>query len=303
MDNNANQNSRRETFAQSNRLVGLGYVLASALIFSSAGLFVRAVDTDSWTIIFWRGLFAALFTLAYIVWRKKTQPEISRMGKSGVAAAAIGACGTIAFIPAFQHTTIANVSLIYAAAPFVSAVIIWIWMREKPTAAVALASLAAFAGVAMIFNGSVNTLNLRGDFMALWMTLMMAIYVCIYRRYPHTPAAGPAMLMSLFLLPVGIIMSNPLAATFEDIIVMGSFGLVFAVASVTLAEGARRLPASETSLISALETPLAPIWAFLLLAELPGTWTLIGGAVIFVAVLASQWHDNRRARLVEGQAA
>jgi drug/metabolite transporter (DMT)-like permease len=67
---------------------------------------------------------------------------------------------------------------------------------------------------------------------------------------------------------------------------------VFAVASVTIAEGARRLPAAETALLSALETPLAPIWAFMLFAEMPTAYTLTGGVIILIALFASQWYGS-----------
>ncbi|MCP4389925.1 MAG: EamA/RhaT family transporter, partial [Gammaproteobacteria bacterium] len=60
------------------------------------------------------------------------------------------------------------------------------------------------------------------------------------------------------------------------------------------AEGARRLPAAETALISALETPLAPIWAFMLFAELPTRYTIVGGAIILIAVFGSQWYGRKR---------
>jgi drug/metabolite transporter (DMT)-like permease len=60
-----------------------------------------------------------------------------------------------------------------------------------------------------------------------------------------------------------------------------------AIASVTLAEGAKRVPSGQTALIGALETPLAPILAFMILTEVPSTPTFIGGIVVFAAVLFS----------------
>ena len=272
----------------STRTLGVFFVLISALVFSSAGLFVKGVSADAWSILFWRGVFAALFTVAYTLWRGTAGEEFLRMGKPGVAAGLIGAMGTIAFIPSFKYTSIANVSLIYAAAPFVSASIAWLWMRERPTPVVLIASIAAFGGVALIVGGSLGSVNLIGDGLALWMTLIMAIFMCIYRRYPNTPAAGPSVLLSLALVPIGWIFGEPFAADLIEIVIMGSFGLVFAVASVTLAEGARRLPASETALLSSMETPLAPIWAYLLFAEIPAVLTVIGGTVILLAVFSSQ---------------
>ena len=269
------------------RLIGIALVLISATIFSSAGLFVKGVDATAWSIIFWRGLFAALFTIAYVAWRGETRTEFTGMGRTGLAVAVVGASGTIAFIPSFKFTTIANVSLIWAAAPFVTAAIAWIWLRERPTKVVLAASLFAFTGVLIVVSGSLGSLHLRGDLLALWMTISMSIYMCIYRRYPNTPAAGPAALMSVLLVPLGFIFGDPMAASYEEIFIMASFGLVFSVASVTLAEGARRLPASETALISAIETPLAPFWAFLLFMEYPAASTITGGIIILTAVFGS----------------
>ena len=273
---------------------GVLLVLISALVFSSAGLFVKGVSADSWTILFWRGLSASAFMLIYICWRGTLYRELMRMGKPGVSAAIIGALATAAFIPSFKYTPIANVSLIYAAVPFAAATIAWIWFREKPTVAAVLASLAAFVGVLIIVSGSLASVNLRGDLLALLMTIGMAIYLCIYRRYPQTPAAGPALLSSLILAPVVFFIGDPLSIPLREILLSAGFGLVFALASVTMAEAARRLPAAETALISALETPLAPLWAFLLFSDLPGHVTVTGGMVILLAVFGSQLYALRR---------
>jgi len=273
---------------KSPHLLGVLLVLVSAGIFSSAGLFVKSVGSEAWVIIFWRGLFAVLFTTAYVLYRGTARKEFTQMGKSGVAVAIVGAVGTIAFIFAFKYTSIANVSLIYAASPFIAAVIMWFWMREKPTLIILLASLAAFAGVFIIVLGSVGNINLKGDLMALWMTIAMSALLCIYRRFPETPAAGPAVLMSLLLVLVAGFFADPFQAPLDDIVIMAGFGFVFAIASVTLAEGARRLPAAETALLSALETPLAPLWAWLMFSEIPAVLTLVGGVIVLLAVYGSQ---------------
>ena len=281
-------NSRPRLNAYSMRGQGVLLVLISAAVFSSAGLFVKGVAADSWTILFWRGLSATAFTLIYVSWRGNLQREFMQMGKPGISAAFIGALATAAFIPSFKYTSIANVSLIYAAVPFAAAAIAWIWMREKPALPILLASLAAFAGVLVIVGGSLDSINLRGDLLALWMTIGMAGFLCIYRRYPETPAAGPAVLSSLLLVPMVMFGGDPLGIPLREVFLCCGFGLVFSLASVTMAEGARRLPAAETALISALETPLAPLWAFMLFSELSTRFTLIGGVIILLAVFGSQ---------------
>ncbi len=231
----------------------------------------------------------------YILFRGELKKEIQTFGYSGFAVSIVGAMGTMAFIPAFKLTSVANVSIIYAAAPFFSAFIAWLWMRERPAKSVLIGSALVMVGVLTIVSGSSSKSNLTGDFLALFMTVVMAGVVCIYRRYPKTPARGPALMMALFLMPVGLLFDQPFALPLHEILLCLLFGLVFAVASVTLAEGARLLPAAQTSLLSTLEMPLAPIWAFFIFTEYPPLPTVFGGLLIAAAILGAQLSINNKA--------
>lgn len=267
---------------------GVILIIMSAVVFSSAGVFTKGVDSGAWEIIFWRGVFAAGFTSAYVLWKGSFRQEFMSMGISGWAVAIIGASGTAAFIPAFKLTTMANVMLIYAAAPLFAALLAWVWIRERMTQRVILGCVGAFSGVAIIVQGSFGELNLQGDLLALWMTIAMAVLMVIYRRYPTTPAAGPAAFSSIVLLPLAIFYGEPFSVSLNDFYITAAFGLIFAIASVTLAEGMKRIPAGETALLSALETPLAPLFGWLFFLEIPPNTTFVGGLVILLAVLATQ---------------
>lgn len=269
---------------------GLGVLLLviSATAFSTAGLFTKGVEAGAWSVIFWRGLSAGAFTLVYLALLGRLRSELAAMGRSGWAVALIGAAGTAAYIPALKITSIANVTLIYAAVPLLAAALAWAWVGERPTRRVSLCCLAAFLGVLVIVRGSLGRPELLGDLLALAMTLCLACILVIYRRYPETPAGAPALLMSLLLLPPALLFSEPLATSAGETWILVAFGLVFALASVTMLEGARRIPAAEAALLSAMETPLAPFWGWLLLGDLPPAVTWIGGAFIMAAVLASQ---------------
>ena len=50
--------------------------------------------------------------------------------------------------------------------------------------------------------------------------------------------------------------------------------------------GARAVAAPLAALISTLEPVFAPLWVWLIHAEYPATMTLIGGGVVFAALLA-----------------
>jgi drug/metabolite transporter (DMT)-like permease len=156
------------------------------------------------------------------------------------------------------------------------------------TRPVALGCVAAMVGVAIIVQGSFGAGDLRGDLLALWMTTGMAIVMVIYRRFPSTPAAGPAALSSLALLPPALLFGAPFVVPWGEFAAMAAFGLIFAIASVTLAEGVKRIPAAETALLSALETPLAPVFGWMFFAEIPPIATFFGGGLILVAVIGTQ---------------
>ena len=283
---------------------GAVLVCVSAIAFSTAGLFTKGVSADAWVVIFWRGVSAALFTLAYAVMRGDFRRELRRFDGPATLAMVLSASGTVAFIPAFKLTSIANVALIWASAPFITALLAWLLLKERPSRRVVLASCVAIVGVFVVVSGSFGGGSLLGDALAFWMTLMIAGMMVLYRRWPETPVLLPNALASIVLLPVAAWFSPPMQVISSELMILLAFGLVFALASVTFTMGARILPPAEAALLSALETPLAPIWALLLLSEMPTGAAMIGGAMIMVALVWSQMRtgaavDHRAGNVIE----
>ncbi len=272
---------------------GILLVCLSALAFSTAGIFTKAVDASAWDVIFWRGISGAALTYLFLALRGGVKDEVQRFGKPALLAALLMASGTAAFIPAFKLTSVANVSLIWATSPFVAAVLAWIFIKEVPSKRTIVCSLFALLGVAITVSSSDGSGDVLGNILAFWMTLMMASVMVLYRAWPQTPTKLPAALSSLILLPFAVWFSEPSSVSGGEIGVLIAFGLVFAAASVLLAEGARLVPSAKAALVSALETLLAPIWAVLLLSEWPPVTTILGGAVIILAVIFSQKTTRR----------
>ena len=61
-----------------------------------------------------------------------------------------------------------------------------------------------------------------------------------------------------------------------------------------LAIGPKYLSAAETGMFYLLETVLAPVWVWLVFTEEPPVATLIGGAIILVALVWHSTHSMRR---------
>ncbi|MEM9032008.1 MAG: DMT family transporter, partial [Pseudomonadota bacterium] len=171
--------------------------------------------------------------------------------------------------------------------PLVAAALAWIFIGERPSMRTTLGGMGAFFGMSIIVSGSLGGVSLRGDLLALCMTIAMAAIMVIYRKYPSTPSAGPTAMQSVLLLPFCFVFGQPLRTDPTEIAVLGAFGLFFALAAIALAEGSKRVSSGQTALLCTLETPLAPLLALLLLAEVPANATLIGGFIVLVAAIGS----------------
>src|SRR6516164_11676160 len=112
---------------------GVVMVLASSVAYSTAGFFTRLVTADTWTILFWRGIFAGLFIAGFVVWRYGRQSaEIVRgIGLPGAVAACLSTFATIMYINAFRLTSVADVMIMNATTPFIAAALGWMWFRER----------------------------------------------------------------------------------------------------------------------------------------------------------------------------
>jgi len=273
---------------------GVLLVAVSAAFFSTAGLFSKGIAADAWSIIFWRGVFAVAGAVAWLLVTGRIRDEAARFGGPSVALAVIYAAGTAAFIPALKLTSVANVALIWSAAPILAGALGWWIFGQRMTVGFMLACASVLAGTAIIVRGSFGGSGLSGDLLALWMTLMMVLIMIIYRRWPGTPVTLATVAASLLLLPFGWGLGDPASASAWQIAMMALFGLTFVVASVTLAGGSTWLAPGETALVSVSETPWAILLAGLVLAEWPSPQTALGGTVIMAAVLWYQVTALRR---------
>lgn len=131
--------------AQSQHRTGIVLIVAAAVAWSTAPLFTRLLAFDSWTILFWRGLFGGSVIAAMLVLMQGRAGlrDLAGMGRIGWLVASLSTLAMVCFIPALQLTSVSNVAVIIATGPFVAAAMAWIWLREAIHWRTLLASLAA----------------------------------------------------------------------------------------------------------------------------------------------------------------
>ena len=267
--------------------LGLLFVTISAIAWSTAGFFTRLIPLDSFTMLAWRGVFGSLSLLVVIIAMngRNTLHEFMRFGKAEWIYVCLTVVGMIMFITSLGHTSVAHGAVIYATIPFLAAFLGWFFLREIPGRSAIISSAVAISGV-LLMVGFGSDGGLLGDILAFGMTLCMALSIIVMRRNPTmsaTPAACIGAVISIFICwPLGA----PLEATGTQIFQMALFGMInSAIGLAFFAWGSRKIPAVETALIGALDTPLAPLWVWLAFNEKPSTNTVIGGAIVFAAVV------------------
>jgi drug/metabolite transporter (DMT)-like permease len=275
---------------------GVLLIFLSAIAYSSAGFFTRLIHLDAWTMLFWRGLFAGLMILCVIVAqeRGRTVAAIRAIGRPGLVAALCSTAATILYLNAFRRTSVADVAVIFAAAPFLTAGLGWLWLGVTEAWATLAASLLALVGVTIMVGGAVAEGHLIGDLLAFGMTACMAIMMLIIRQQQQTSML-PAACLSALLCPLVVWpFVSPLAIDMGDMVNLFLFGTTqFGLGLVFLTLGGRLVSATENALINTLETPLAVAWVWLCFGETPSVTSFVGGIVVMAAVAAHVWHGNR----------
>lgn len=268
-------------------MLGTTLVALSAVLWSAAGLFTKGAAADAWTVIFWRSVFSIVPILLYVRWKDGPGQwrQLRAMGRPGWAVVLVGAAATYCFITAFKHTSIANVATFYACTPFLAAAIGWLLFREATSRLTLAAALVALGGVLIMVWGSLGTPNIVGDGLGIAMAIGMATLMVLIRRYPREPMVLAAVISGILTGALSAFMTEPLAVSTRDIWILAGFGITFAAAHIMMTEGARLIPAARTGLVGTLETPLAPVWAWMILSELPPLTTWIGGAIVLAAVV------------------
>jgi len=256
---------------------------------------VRLADGTSWSILAARSILTVLVAIAvWVVIRVlRGKAPVLVPGWHGVIISVFYAISTIFFILSVFNTTSANVAFILAFNPMFAALLSWMFLSEKPRLATFVAMAAMTVGVLIIVSSGLESGHLFGDVMAALSALSIAAALTFSRAsgkdFGFTPLVAaiiPAVLGGIIAAESGFHIASP-----GWIIFNGLFLTPFAFWA--LAVGPQYLSAAETGMFYLLETVLAPVWVWLIFSEQPPLSTLIGGAIILVALV---WHSIHTAR-------
>jgi drug/metabolite transporter (DMT)-like permease len=280
----------------------LGFVLVflSALVWSFGGAIARFIETsDTWAVVFWRSIWATAFLLGFMLLRDGLRGTVALFREMGLPGAAVALCFAIAsssFVIAIAYTTVANVVLMQAGVPLIAALMAFLFFGERVAPATWAAIAAVIGGVAIMVSESFDgTISPIGDGLALLIALAFSTATVITRRFSHvrmTPAncLGTTMAACFAATQVG-----GFAVSGQDMGWLFAFGaLNLGLGLACFALGARLIPAAFAALLGTFETLLGPVWVWLFHGEVPSSRTIIGGGVIFAALLVHLSLEFRR---------
>ena len=272
----------------------------AAILFSTGGAAVKAVDFTGWQITCLRSGIAAV-----AIWLMTRQARGVWTGRHLVVGVAYAATLTL-FVLANRLTTAANAIYLQSTAPLYLAILAPLLLRE-PTRRRDLAFMAAVGvGLAFFFVGVDRPVEsapdpLRGNLLATASGLTWALTVCGLRWMGSAGAGrGSAavavvagnLIASLGALPFALPFGSHEPSDWALIGYLGVFQIALAYVLVTRA--LESIPALEASLILLIEPVLNPVWAWMFQGERPGAWALVGGGVILGATGVRSVMDARR---------
>jgi drug/metabolite transporter (DMT)-like permease len=192
--------------------------------------------------------------------------------------------------------------LLPGALPFATAVIAWLWLRQKPSPSQRIALLLVFVGIALTaadtfsHGAHLTGTQMFGDLLFLCGSSSWAVFTLLLRRYPMEPltAAVTTTLGSAILyLPVWwlFLPSTLNQAPLAEITMQAAYQgvLVVFVAMMLYTFAARRLGAQTVTLLMAIVPGMSALAAVPVLGEPLSLLTMAGlGAVTMGAVLGAR---------------
>ncbi|MCA0032623.1 DMT family transporter [Mesorhizobium sp. B263B2A] len=271
--------------------VGMLLVFLSALMWSFGGTIARFITVgDSWTVIFWRSVWAAAFLLSFMAWRDGWRGMLRSFRDMGLPGLAVGFCFAIAstsFVVALAYTTVANILLMQAGVPLLAALFAWVLFRERVTVVTWVAIAAVITGVAIMVSESLDgAVSPMGDGLALLIAFMFSIATVITRRFSSVRMTPATCLGTILAAGLAASQASTFAVSASDMGFLFAFGVVnLGIGLAFFATGARLVPAAIAALLGTFEPILGPIWVWLIHSEVPSGRTIVGGAVVVTALL------------------
>ena len=271
-------------------------VLFAGILWSFGPLVVRYMDSPNlvpWQYIFGRGLtiFILLNLYLYFEEGKNFYKNYYKIGLSGIAGGSGLGVAMITFIYSITNTSAAVTLLCLAAMPFFTALLAFLFLRERISLNVWISIIIATAGILIMAIGNTGEKSLIGFVFGLTSSIGFSVFSVSLRWRKETPKFTTVAFAGFFCFVFASIMilstGQTFFATSYNSSLFSLHGFLVCSGLILYSIGSKAIPAAELTLLSLTEVVGGIFWVWIPILginEVPSTNTIIGGFFLFLSL-------------------
>ena len=280
-----------------NEKIAIPVVLLAGLIWSFGPLVVRYMDQPNlvpWQYIFTRGstIFLVLNLYLFFEEGKDFYKNYFKIGISGVVGGTGLGIAMITFIYSITNTSAAVTLLCLAAMPFFTALLGFLFLKEKISLNVWIAIIIATIGIIIIAFGNTEPSSLLGLIFGMTSSIGFSVFSVSLRWKKETPKFTTVAFSGFFCFAVAtiVILSNDmqfLSSSYNGAL-FSLHGTLVCMGLILYSIGSKAIPAAELTLLSLTEVIGGIFWVWIPILginEIPSTNTIIGGFFLFMSII------------------
>ena len=280
-----------------NEKVAVPVVLFAGLIWSFGPLVVRYMNEPHlvpWQYIFGRGLTIFIVLNLYLFFEegKNFYKNYYKIGYSGVVGGTGLGIAMISFIYSITNTSAAVTLLCLAAMPFFTALLGFLFLRERISLNVWIAIIIATIGIVIIALGNTAKASLIGLIFGITSSIGFSVFSVSLRWRKETPKFTTVAFAGFFCFVTATIFilsgdNQSFFSTSYNGTLFSLHGVLVCMGLILYSIGSKAIPAAELTLLSLTEVIGGIFWVWLPwfgINEIPSTNTVIGGFFLFISI-------------------
>ena len=215
-----------------------------------------------------------------------------RIGLSGMVGSVGLASAMMSFIWSITHTSAAITLLCLAAMPLITALLGFIFLKEKISINTWISIVVAAIGIYIMAMNDQKIDNTTGLVFGLTSAFGFSIYSISLRWRKETPqfttVSLAGLICALFSFYIIIQSNSSLFSSSKNEMLFSLHGTLVCIGLILYSVGSKHLPAAELTLLSLTEVIGGIFWVWLPLFginEVPSANTIIGGFIIFMSLI------------------
>ena len=283
-------------------------VLIAGLLWSFGPLVVRYMNDPQlvpWQYIFGRGLTIFIILNLYLYFEEGISfyKNYKKIGLSGVIGGSGLGIAMITFIYSITNTSAAVTLLCLAAMPFFTALLAFLFLKEKISLNVWISIIIASVGIGIMAIGNNSDTSLIGFVFGITSSVGFSVFSVSLRWRKETPKFTTTAFAGFFC----VIFASIMILSKDLVFFSSSFnsslfslhGTLVCLGLILYSIGSKAIPAAELTLLSLTEVIGGIFWVWLPLFginEIPTTNTIIGGFFLFISLtyysLVMRWNKR-----------